>query len=58
MKNMKQIIKNVFLHKVFINKIKYFHIWAIKAEKITMSLHEKSDSFIYNDLERASKVYF
>jgi hypothetical protein len=55
---MKQIIKNVYMHKVFIKKIKYFHIWAIKAEKITMSLHEKSDSFIYNDLERASEVYF
>jgi len=43
MKNMKQIIKNVLMHKVFINKIKYFHIWAIKAEKIKMNQHEKSD---------------
>lgn len=46
------------MHKVFINKIKYFHIWAIKAEKITMGLHDNSNSFIYNDLQRASEVSF
>jgi hypothetical protein len=38
MKILKQIVKNVYMHKTFLNKIKYFHIWAIKAEKITISL--------------------
>ena len=41
LKSLKKIIKNVYFHKSFVNKIKYFHMWTIKAEKLALALKEK-----------------